>query len=298
LSAGTINKPKVLDYVVKNEYPYSAVCDKTGNMYVFYQVFDGKFTQLGFRKYIAAQKNWGEFTPVTRFNGNCELPRTIKDSNDIIHISYQRQIERQFELVYQQKMPDRNIWTSEAVIHTSQYPFKDSSIVIVNNRIFIFWIRDDTIYYSSSNDNGNSWSKPGRYNFYNGRHMVNIIYKSNDPVENEKIFVKNIPGNYINGYNLAFCHDSSTGVNNITADDLRSMLIDGFKALKGSVEELQESNINLRDNLSKLAIAYQNLNKELTKYSLKMSLLENELNQLKGLSQRPDNIKNTVEKSE
>lgn len=290
LAKDSISNPKVLDYVVKNRHPFSAVCDKSGNMYIVYQVSDGKYTQLGFKKYIPSQKNWGEFTPITRYNGNCELPTTIIDSSDIIHICYQRQSDRQFELVYQQKMPDRNIWTTEVAIQASQNAFKDFSLVIVNKKAIIYWVRDSTIYYSSSSDSDNSFSKPMRYNFFNGRQLVNIIYKSNDPIENEKISVKNIPGNFINGYNLAFFHDSSSA-SSITADELRSMLLDGFKALRGSVEELQESDINLNNKLSDLMQTQQTLGRELTKYSLRLSLLENELNQLKGISKRLDGIK-------
>ena len=290
LAAGSVSNPKVLDYVVKNPHPYSVVCDKSGNMYIVYHVSDGKYTQLGSKKYIASQKSWGEFTPITRYTGNCELPRTVIDSTDIIHICYQRQNDKLFELVYQQKMPDRNIWTSEVVINTSQYAFKDFSVVIVNKKALVYWVRDNSIYYSSTGDNDSSFGRPLRYNFFNGRHLANIIYKSNDPIENEKISVKNIPGNFINGYNLAFLYDSSSN-NSITADELRSMLLDGFKTLKGSVEDIQESNISLDNKFSELAQAQQNLNKELTKYSLRLSLLENELSQLKGISQRLDSVK-------
>lgn len=296
LAGGKVSAPKVIDYVYKNDYPYSVVCDKSGNIYLFYQVSDGKYSQLGFKKYIASQKNWGEFTPVTMFNGNCEFPRTVIDSNDIIHICYQRQTDKYYELVYQQKLPDRNLWTGETVIHSSQYTFTDSSVGLVNNKIIVYWVRDDIIYFSNSTDNSISWSKPARYNFVTGRQLVNVKYKSNDPIENERIIVKDIPGNFINGFKLAF-YQESLNVNSLSADDLKNILLEGFKTLKGNVEELEESNIVLKESMTNLEIAQQNLNKELVKYSVRMSLLESELNRLKSICSRFETLNSTLDGS-
>ncbi len=297
LTDKTVNTPKVIDYIVKTEHPFSAVCDKSDNIYMFYQVSDGKYIQLGFKKYSVSQKSWGEFTPITRFDGDCEFPRTIIDNKDIIHISYQRHTGKQYELVYQQKIPDRNLWTSEVVIHGSQYAFKDSSVVFMNNNIIVYWVRDDIIYYSFSSDNDVSWSRPTRYNFVTGRQLVNIGYKSNDPVESEKNVLKDIPGNFVNGFKLAFFHDPSN-TNNISPDELKSILLEGFKSLKGNVEELQESNISLKESILSTNLAQQNLNKELTKYSVKLSLLENEFNQLRSVNQRLENLNITVDEFE
>jgi hypothetical protein len=294
LTAGKVSAPKVIDYVYRNDYPYSVVCDKSGNVYLFYQVSDGKYSQLGFKKYITLQKNWGEFTPVTMFNGNCEFPRTVIDSNDIIHICYQRQTDKQYELVYQQKLPDRNLWTGETVIHSSQYPFIDSSVVLINNKIIVYWVRDDIIYFSTSGDNSVSWSRPARYNFVTGRQLVNIKYKSNHPLENEKVIVKDIPGNFINGFRLAFYQDLPN-INSLSADDLKNILLEGFKTLKGNVEELEESNMALKESITNLEAAQQNLNKELVKYSVRVSFLENELNRLKNMSGRFDALNGATE---
>jgi hypothetical protein len=130
LNDGNVNPPKVVDYVVKTDCPYSVVYDSAGSIYVFYQSSDGKNYQVGYKKLSPGQKYWGEFIPVSHYEGSCELPRTLIDNRNVIHLCYQRIASRQYELVYQQKVPDKNIWTGDVVMHTSAYsprPFSPAS---------------------------------------------------------------------------------------------------------------------------------------------------------------------------
>lgn len=294
MESGSVNAPKVIDYVTGNELPYSVASDKSGNIYAFYQTSDGKFLQIGYKKFVPSQKFWGEFTPITRYNGDCSFHRIVTDHKSIMHLCYQRRNDKQYELVYQQKIPDKNIWTNELVIHSSPYSFENCSIAYANDSIVIYWVREDVIYYSSSKDDGSIWSKPARYNFPSGKQLVCIGYKSNNPYESEKFCAHELPGNFINGYRLAFFQETSNSPVSLSADELREMLIEGLKMLKASVEDLREADMEIKSDVSQLDAEQKNIEKELTKLSLKQNMLDSDINQLKQINNQLDGYSNII----
>jgi hypothetical protein len=275
-----VSSPVVVDYIIYNNRPFSVISDKSGNIYAFYHASDGKNTQIGFKKLTANSRKWSDFFQISRFEGNCEFTSTIIDSKDIIHACYQRFNAKQYELIYQQKISDRAIWTTEVIIHTSSQAFDNSFIVNLSNSIIIYWVREGVIYYCSSTDSGNNWSKPARYNFPSVKQLLCIYYKTNSPYEADRISGEVLPGSFINGLKLAFYQDNSN--NDLSADDLKNLLIDGLKLLKGNVEDLKETSISSKDDISMLNGTLQNYEKELIKFSLKLSMIETELLQLRS----------------
>ncbi|HHW48065.1 MAG TPA: hypothetical protein GXX14_05540 [Clostridiaceae bacterium] len=286
LSSGNIGTPRVIDYISESSHPYSVEFDRSGNLYAFYQLSDNKYTQIGYKKYTPSQKNWGEFIPITRSSIDSEMPRTIIDYKDIIHLIYQRHSEKQYQLVYQQKIPDKNMWTEESVIHTSVYPFDESSIIMLNKDIIIFWVRSDAIYFSVSYDNGNTWSKPARYNFPVGKQLICLGYKVNKPYQSERMITKTIPGSFINGLKIAFYQESPINSENLSANELKNMIVESLKMLKGNVEELRDEGINAKESILQLETLFRNLEKEVVKNSLKLNMLEREISRLKQLESR------------
>lgn len=217
LSGNRVSNPKVIDYVSGSSIPCSVVYDRAQNIYVFYQSFDGKYLQLGYKKLGSQQKAWSDFTPVTKFAGNCEYPHAITDRNSVIHLCYQRRAPKAFELVYQQKSPDKNLWTPEIVIHSSVYSFENASIIQASDGLIIYWVRDDIIYYSVGTQNGAVWSKPARLSSFAGQQFQCICWKSNSPKdmirdddreikkENRSVLPPNFyPGSVSAGLKLAF----------------------------------------------------------------------------------------------
>lgn len=292
---GTLGTPKVIDYVANKKHPYTATYDKSGTIYVFYQSSDGKHLQLGYKKYAADQKSWSEFIPVTKYSGNCESPGVIADSNNIMHLCYQRSSNRQYELVYKQKVPDKNSWTDEVVIHSSMYPYENPSIAAVNGKLIIYWVRDDIIFHSISSNDGNTWTKPARYSFAMGKQLFCMSFKSNAAHEYEKVIAPYIPGSFINGLKLAFYHDVlSTSSSNLSAEELKNMLFDSLKYLKTSVEELKESDTAADDSISKITSLQHNMEKELIKYSVKLNSIESEINQLRSIANKLENLYSTL----
>jgi len=267
------NSPKVIDYVVKGENPYTAVYDSSGNIYVFYQSSDGKYMQLGYKKYTADQKFWSDFTPITRYKGDCENASAIIDNNNIIHLSYQRRSDKFYELVYQQKTPEKNLWSDEVIIYSSPYTYENSSILYTNDNLYIYWVKDSSIYYSMSIDKGATWSKFSKYNFSTGRQLMCLNYRANSPYQNEKIICKDIPGNFSNGVTLAFYPKASSG-SSTSPDDLKNLLLDSLNLLKESVEQLKNSVAKIEDEILSINLAQRSFEKEIVKHSIRLQLLE------------------------
>ncbi len=283
-----VESPKVIDYVYKNNLPYSAVFDKSGDIYVFYQSANDASPQFGCRIFYSSKNIWSDFLPITSPRINCDFPSVIVDNSNIIHICFQKQIASQYELVYKQKMSDKILWSDETVIHSSIYPFENSSIISIDDKIFIYWIRNDIIYYSSSKNKGVSWSRPSRYNFPVGRNLLCIAYNTNIPYELNRIAIKDIPGSFVNGVKLAFYQDF-LGSNNAssTQEGLKNMIVDIFKYLKDSADKLSEKIRILENQVEGLALLQKNFIKETDKHSIRLNLLENELKEIKSFLSKP-----------
>ncbi|MGI6777825.1 MAG: hypothetical protein ACOX7R_07335 [Acetivibrionales bacterium] len=284
LEDGKIQTPKVIDYVYKNTCPYSLVYSCSKDIYVFYQSSVGEHLQMGYKKYIPQKKLWSEFTPVTQYQGNCDLPRAIAGSKDLIHICYQRRSSKQYQLIYQQKIPGKDVWSDEVLLHSSSYPFEEASILQLDENIIAYWVRDDIIFYCLSKDLGETWSKPGKYNFPSDRQLICVSYKSNNPYENNKVFIDMVPANFSKGLKMAFYQDIAESINNVTGDDLKNILTESIKDLKASVDSLKKAGINNRNEILKLTNSVQSLKKEIVKQSVKLSMLENEMNKVKNLN--------------
>lgn len=318
LSNGKISNPKVVDYVSGSSLPCIILYDKAQNLYAFYQSYDGKYLQLGYKKLNAMQKSWSEFTPVTKYAGNCEYPHAIIDDSGIIHLCYQRRAPKLFEMVYQQKAPDKNLWTPEVIVHSSVHSFENASIVQANGSIVVYWVREEIIYYNTGAQTGNIWSKPSRLNFPASRPLQCLCYKSNSPRDRadrgdgspdrgdgSQLPPAIYPGSFSGGLKLAFnpmgnigdnIGDSSQiyavdlNKNNAAGSDIKGLVLDTFKQLQGDVDEIKEGWKAIRDELSKLTNAYGQLNRELGKYSIRLKMLESQPGQSKKPAGRRDTV--------
>ena len=311
LSNGKISNPKVVDYVSGSSLPCAILYDKTQNLYAFYQSYDGKYLQLGYKKLNALQKNWSEFTPVTKYAGNCEYPHAITDDSGVIHLCYQRRAPKLFEMVYQQKAPDKNLWTPEVIIHSSVHSFENASIVQTNGDIVVYWVREEIIYYNTGLQAGNTWGKPSRLSFPAGRPLQCLCCKSNSPRDRgvggvgdgSQLPPAIYPGSLSGGLKLAFnpmgsivIGDSSQlftngrEIGDAGSSDIKSLILDTFKQVQGSIDEVREGWSAAKDELARLTNAYGELAKELGKYTIRLNMLENQLGQAKKLSSRLDAV--------
>jgi len=293
ISNNEVRNPQALGYINKNNLPYAVHFNRSGDIYIFYQNglsndLNQQFSafQIGCRKYSSMNQRWEEFIPITApdLAPNAQLkfdyPSIIIDNADIIHISYQKLVADRYELVYRQKPIGETNWSTETVIHTSLNPFENSSIICLNEKIIIFWVRNDTIYYSYSANRGNSWSKPNRYNFPVGRQLSCISYQTNDFYEVNRIIMKEIPGSFINGLKLAFCDDVlSAETTDTSQDGYRNIISDNLKALHNTIDELIEVNNNIKTDIKRLKLFNSNILKEIDKIYIKLNYLENQIKQ-------------------
>lgn len=290
LSNGNTNNPRVIDYITEGNKPYSIIQDKAQNIFVFYQSTDGKYLQIGYRKYNSQKKSWSEFNPITRFDGNCEYPEIIIDSNDIMHLCYQRHNQKQFDLVYLQKTPEKNVWSNETIIYSSSHSFENASVFWVNDNVIVFWVREDTIYYSLGSQSGNTWEKPAKYNFPATHKLVCLSYKTNNIYEADKISVKTIPGSLNGGLRFAFYQQPSDNGENLTTDELRTLILDSLKLLKDGLQDLKEEETGIRDDVNQHNNRIDDLEKELVKYSVKLELVETQANSIKTLNKKVESL--------
>ncbi len=299
--------PKIVDYVSGSNIACSVLYDSSMNIYAFYQSYDGKYLQLGYKKFNTVQRHWSDFTPLTKYTGNCELPHALIDTNGTIHLCYQRRAPKLFEMVYQQKTPDKNFWSDETILHSSIHPFENASILQAEDKITVYWIRDDVIYYNIAPLSGENWSKPARYGAQLGRRLQCVCYK--DQIQRGSIGSDDesfgsgdisslspgiYPGTVSNGFRLAFINtDSMIGappfaqfppaaVSSSTAsgDDLKKLLLSTFKQMQDNISEIRTGWTETKNEMSRLMNAYSAMSKELSKYSIRINMLEGKLNQL------------------
>lgn len=291
VARGRAGTPKIVDYVSGSSIPCSIVYDDNENIYAFYQSYDGKYLQLGYKKMDTARKHWSDFISVTKFMGNCEYPHAMIDSGGTIHLCYQRRSQKQYELVYQQKGMDKNLWSSETVLHSSSYPFENCSVVQTNERLTVYWVRDDVIYYTAGRLSGDGWSRPARYAGQTGRLLQCICWKEQNAslVPSPGIF----PGTLTNGVRLAFIDIpvSKTGPRlslpepaaregSAHAGEIGEKLMDSIKQLQENINEISTGWAGAKKELARLANTYFELSREVDKLSLRLNLIESKLKEL------------------
>jgi len=292
LSDKEVQNPQAVGYISMMNLPYTAVADKSGNIYTFYQpavtgaLHKNSSLQLGYSRFSTHHNLREEFISISTPGINTDYPSTAIDNSGLIHFSYQNLVSGRYDLVYRQKAPNSMEWSSEAIIHSSSNPFDNSTIICIDDKVVVYWVKNDVIYYCYSSDKGNSWSKSGRYNFPVGRQLACISYGTNDFYEVNRISAGDIPGSFINGLKMAFYQDLlNTDNTNTDKEGLRNLISDNIKSLSENIEDLSESNNSLNAEIQRINLFHKNILKELDKYSIRISFLENELKQIKSMAQ-------------
>lgn len=281
IRGGVAETPKVIDYVPDTNHPFEVVQDTTGNLYAFYQCSDGKHLQTGFKKFAKGGSGWGDFTPVSSHDSNTSLARVITDPRNVLHLIYQRHVQSGFELIYRQKVPDKNLWSSETVLQSFGHPCSTASILWASGSMVVYWVLDDTIHYARSFDEGSRWQAPEKLNFPGGRQLLCMSYKSNHVDEVDRIISPEVPGCFINGYRLAFREPPAPKKESLTPDELRNMIVESLKLMKADLEDLKDLSAGLRSDIVRLDALYGTIEREMVKGSLRLGMLEGDLKTLR-----------------
>ncbi len=254
--------PKKVDNITVLPNPYTVVYDLNDDIYVFYHISDGKNNQIGYKKYSTVNKAWSEYSQITMFSSNSQNPKIVVDRNGIFHICYVRKQDKQFQLVYQQKIPDRNMWTSESILATSGTPISNFSILSVKSSLVIYYIKDDSLYSFISNDSGVSFTRSSKNTSLSRQHIC-VRYKSNSPYEH--VQANEIPATFVNGFKLMFTHDSVDLESGLSTDEMRGIITTELKILKRQVADLKEAQNIIFNNIKDLESSQHNMEHSLMK---------------------------------
>lgn len=254
--------PKKVDNITVLPNPYTVVYDLNDDIYVFYHISDGKNNQIGYKKYSTVNKVWSEYSQITMFSSNSQNPKIVVDRNGIFHICYVRKQDKQFQLVYQQKIPDRNMWTSESILATSGTPISNFSILSVKSSLVIYYIKDDSLNSFISNDSGASFTRSSKNTSLSRQHIC-VRYKSNSPYEH--VQANEIPATFVNGFKLMFTHDSVDLESGLSTDEMRGIITTELKILKRQVADLKEAQNIIFNNIKALESSQHNMEHSLMK---------------------------------
>jgi chromosome segregation ATPase len=90
---------------------------------------------------------------------------------------------------------------------------------------------------------------------------------------------------------MAFYNNKYENNSDVSVDQLKTMIIDSFKTLEQSVEDLENEQKSIKDQLIQISNILSNLEKETTKTSLKYNTLESQSALIKQLSSKIESIK-------
>lgn len=293
----SVGSPKVIDYVYENNVPISALSDKSGNIYAFYQSLNDTDVQFGYRKFSPDKDSWSNFqavaSPGISTDIKYDFTSIIIDNSNLMHICFQKQNKDKYNFVYKQNKLDENLWSEDYLIHSSIYTFENSSIVSIDNNIFVYWIRNEIIYYRFTKNKGESWSRVLKYNFPTGRNLYCFSYNTNIPYEIERIAIKDIPGNFSNGIKIAFYQDFfGNNIINTARENLQRVFLDSIKHLKDAIDKLSKRIEQLESSFKGFHFSQKNIDKEMDKLFIRISILEDELKKIQAsLLRMGNNIK-------
>ncbi len=273
--AGIPAMPSIIDYIPADSY-YAPLYAPAGTLKIFYNLFDGNYMQVGYKKHTGSQKRWSSFIPVTNHSGNCRFISAIPDRNGNVHIIYERHTENKYELAYDKEIISGSGWTGPKILSVSDNRFEDASVAVINQKVLAYWIRDKNIMYASYGASGETWTKTAKYPFVQGNHLL-ARYTANNPVEGDKAPVcTTLPANLEIGLKLAFVGEIFPDPEVITAEDFKELITSTFKALKQKIESLNRNEAAIKSEIESIKSHLRNVSQETSNISQKLQILLNE----------------------
>ena len=259
LKNSTLSNPQIIASSSKNIYPYSVLSSDIGNIYLYYNFFDGKFFQLGYKIYSPFEAMWTKFSQITNSNSDVFLIDSLIDSSNTTHIIYkEKKSTNPPKFFYARFSPNENF----SKIQINKIPESNPSLTIFQKSVIIFGIKNNIIHFIKSDDLGLSWSNIEQCSI-NGDFFC-VGFKSN--LDHGLIISNRLPISFVNGYTIA----SFNNVSSISPNDFKTIVLDSLNILKNKFEKLN-------DEISNLKITCQNLESKLNKkksYNIDTSSLE------------------------
>lgn len=265
--SGGLSAPKAVDYVGRLSKAYMVLNEADKYLHVFYMKPGEKRGTPGYRVLEAGREDWSGFTALndrSDISGE-QLLSVSYDGHSNLHICMQRGDEHKFELVHLKTRQGGND-RSEAVLASSPYPFMDSSILSLKDRLVVYWTREDRIFYCVSTDNGNTWSKPEKYNFSENEIIHWVRFLTNYADDGMNTVCADIPANISEGFRPAFINDLCNRKEApAEMEQNESIMLSKLNAVSSSVGEILKRLQSMDERLDKLEVLLQQARARLDK---------------------------------
>lgn len=251
---GGLTDPKVIDYVTVTGTPYKVLKDKNGLIYILYKGYENT-GELGYRTFINSSLQWSECIKIKShiFGPETRLLDADIDSQDNFHIFWQVMANNRYELIHSYQLADNDVWTEEKILDSASILYDNFSLLTMRKSLIACWTKNLSLYYCTSNNNGQAWSKPTKYNT-EVRNIYCFDYYSNLPLDPNGKSLKTIPGSFSEGFKLLFennvnedtnSNSESSSFNTIQLDNIAS----DIEKIKQQLEEIKLFLIKLEDQI-------------------------------------------------
>lgn len=242
-SKGELTRPSAVDYISGKNAFFCGVTDRNNDLYIFYKNKGRQKNAAGFRKYNSRDSKWEQFEPLIEFDGDYSLISADFDRHDNIHLLWQKRYPQKSELMYSLKHLGADVW-DEKVLCKASDPFVNSSVLVLHDTVICFWVNKSGVFYCISKNNGINWKGVEKYNHDNTDEYCCIDYYSSDTSDNLQHPVVNVPGRYINGFELAFLSTAEQAaynrIDNVLQTDILSKAPENISNLISIAENLEK----------------------------------------------------------
>lgn len=221
---GTLTEPQKIDGIAGGGRPFFAVADASLSPYLFYSRKDNENITAGYRKYIEKSDSWSDFNTACCLNEQNELKSVVIDYRNNLYLVRQNGKNGVYDTVCSVKSVNSDSWTDCRIFQGSGFPLDNSSVLAVENRILIYWVKDNLISYCLSIDGGYSWEKPRSYDFKGISPLYCISYKSNNRNEYADAGINLLPGKIADGFRLAFINELYPRPEKLLVEEMKTLL--------------------------------------------------------------------------
>lgn len=278
-----LSAPRVIDYVPYVNKPYHVILSPNNSLHVVYKFIERGSGQIGYKTYLKEEDTWGDFIPITNYKGDSILLSAGSDINGSIHLLWQKDELQKYELMYSKYQPFSEKSYTEAPLFTAEYSFECSSVILIDEQVIVFWIKDNNIYYRISEDGGNTWGKAATYQLLGGKALYCIVYRSTYENELFTSYINELPGNYIGGYKLAFAGDYIFRQKIVSPEDFRYKLTSTLELLARNMEDTRNALENLKTKVLNLESRKNKIEQDIEKINIKYDMLNTEISKIKNI---------------
>ena len=233
-SEGCMYSPKVIDSVRKSSKSHTVLCDNNGTIYLFYII--PTVDILYYRILDTGRDELSDFFDTGMNLSKIQLLSISGDQNGDFHLCLQRTSVQKYELLYLNIRTGQEIPCNVTPLSSSPYNFLNSSLLVSNQKIIIYWVRENNLLYRMSYDNGISWSKPEKLGSFDMRLFYCTRYYANDSKDIMQTINADIPAMLSDGYQPAFMNEFSWK----HADDFNTVISSAIKII-ADMDEINEA---------------------------------------------------------